>query len=219
MNSLLRCLKKDLLMELRDRTSLTVTITFAAITTLVIGLIIGQASIEIRMHAILIWIIIFFSAMNGLYHIFSREVEEGTALFLLKHHSAETIYLSKLIFNLLFFLAITTIICPLYLFFLQVLPERIILFLVIVYSGSLAIVSITTILAAMVSRAGGKGSLLTTIAFPLILPVLWTSIIMTENSFKNAAAIDYGNIIFLLAFSGVVICFSYLLFRFIWMEY
>ncbi len=218
MNSIVRCLKKDLLMEFRSKTAFSISFTFSAITTLAISLITSQIKLDENIHSILLWIIIFFSAMNGLSHIFTREEEEGTSLFLMLNHKPESVYLSKLIFNLIYFIILSSIICTMYLFFLQISPSNIHFFIISVFSGSTAIVSITTILGAMVSKAGGKGSLLTAVTFPLLLPVLWTSIKMTESSFKTDVAPYLGNAVFLLAFSGLVICLSYLLFRFIWME-
>jgi hypothetical protein len=42
---------------------------------------------------------------------------------------------------------------------------------------------------------------------------------MTSISIEGGAVKEYGNIIFLLAFSGVIILTSYLTFRFIWKEF
>jgi heme exporter protein B len=70
----------------------------------------------------------------------------------------------------------------------------------------------------MVSKAGGKGSLFTIISFPIILPVLWIAISATSAAIEKSGASDYGNTLFFLAFSGVLISLSFLLFRYIWVE-
>jgi heme exporter protein B len=88
----------------------------------------------------------------------------------------------------------------------------------IIFSGGVSISSATTILGAMVSKAGGKGSLFTVISFPIILPVLWIAISTTSVAIEKAGASDYSNILFFLAFPGVLISLSFLLFRYIWVE-
>ena len=219
MNSILKNLRKDFLIESRNRSALNISFAFAGITTLSVSLAAGGIPFTPLVQAIIFWIILFFSAMSGLAHIFIREEEEQNALFLSLYYSPEEIYISKLIFNIVLFLCIATLVTPLYLFFLQILPVYKILFMLTVISGSLAIASVTTVLGAMVSKTGSGSSLFTVISFPLLLPVLWTAISLTTLSIEGGGIPGYNNILFLLAFSGVIICASYLSFKFIWTEF
>ena len=218
MNSIIKNLRKDFLIEFRSRSALNISFAFAGITTLSVSLAAGGIPFTPLVQAIIFWIILFFSAMSGLAHIFIREEEEQNALFLSLYYSPEEIYISKLVFNLMLFLCIAALVTPLYLFFLQILPIYKILFLLTVISGSIAIASVTTILGAMVSKTGSGSSLFTVISFPILLPVLWTAISLTNVSIEGGGVPEYRNILFLLAFSGVIICASYLSFKFIWTE-
>lgn len=219
MNSrILNNIKKDFLIEFRNRSAVNISFAFAGITTLSVSLAAGGAPFTPVVHAIIFWIILFFSAMSGLAHIFIREEEEKNSLFLSLYYSPEEIYLSKLIFNIILFLSISVIVTALYLFFLQVFPVYPLLFILTVLSGSVAIASITTILGAIVSKAGSGSSLFTVISFPILLPVLWTAISLTSVSIDGSGVQEYRNIVFLLAFSGVIVSVSYLTFKFIWTE-
>jgi len=218
LNNILKNLRKDFLIEFRNRSALNISFAFAGITTLSVSLAAGGIPFSPLVQAIIFWIILFFSAMSGLAHIFIREEEEQNALFLSLYYSPEEIYISKLIFNMVLFLCIATLITPLYLFFLQILPVYKILFLLTVISGSIAIASVTTILGAMVSKTGSGSSLFTVISFPVLLPVLWTAISLTTISIEGGGVPEYKNILFLLAFSGVIVSASYLSFKFIWTE-
>ncbi|MCL1832967.1 MAG: heme exporter protein CcmB [Leptospirales bacterium] len=218
LNNILNNIKKDLVIEFRNRTAISISFAFAVITTLSISLVAGATPFSPMVHSIIFWIILFFSAMSGLAHTFIREEEEKTSLFLSLHYTPEEIYISKLIFNIILFLLIAIIITPLYLFFLQILPVYLTLFCLITLSGAVAIASVATILGAMVSKARSGSSLFTIISFPILLPVLWTTITMTAISIEGTAVNEYGNILFLLAFSGVIVLTSYLSFRFIWKE-
>ena len=150
--------------------------------------------------------------------IFVREEEQGTSLFLRMNSLVDAVYISKLIFNILFFLVIQILVTALFLFFFQIEIQHSILFFLSIFSGGLALSSSTTILGAMVAKAGGKGSLFTVISFPIILPVLWVSISLTESAIDSVKFPGYGNVIFLLAFAGFLSLISIILFKFIWME-
>jgi heme exporter protein B len=156
--------------------------------------------------------------MNGLSHIFIREEEEGTTLFLRFSSSPETVYIAKLLFNIIVLFAVACVITPLYIFFLGIAVHNPAQFVLIALSGCFAIASSTTLLAALVAKAGGKGPLFTIISFPVVLPVLWVCIKGSSVSFRQASNINIEGLVFLLAFSGAIIAVSYMLFEYIWIE-
>jgi heme exporter protein B len=218
-NRVFKNIQKDFLIEFRNRSAINISFAFAGITTLSVSLAAAGAPFTPAVHAIIFWIILFFSAMSGLAHIFIREEEEKNSLFLSLYYSPEEIYISKLVFNIILFLSISAVVTALYLFFLQIFPVYFFLFILTVFSGGIAIASVTTILGAMVSKAGSGSSLFTVISFPILLPVLWTAISLTSVSIDGAGVPEYRNIIFLLAFSGVIVSVSFLSFKFIWTEF
>ncbi len=214
---ILRNLRKDFLVEFRSRFAISVSMSFAAIVTIAISLTAGGVPFPVQVQAILLWVVIFFSAMNGLSHIFVREEDQSTALFLRINVNVDSIFISKYIFNQIFMAIIVAVITPLFLFFLQVQILHIPHFIFSVMIGGFSIAAATTILAAMVAKAGGKGSLFTIISFPILLPALWISISSTSAALK-APPPPEGNLLFLLAFSGFISVISFLLFRFVWLE-
>ncbi len=70
----------------------------------------------------------------------------------------------------------------------------------------------------MTAKAGGRGSLFTVISFPVILPVLLIAVKTTIRTLESASPDATGNIVFFLAFSGVLISLSLILFPIIWQE-
>jgi len=210
-------IRKDFTVEFRSRFAVSVAAAFAAITTLSVSLAAGGAPLAPLVHAILYWIIVFFSAMSGLAHIFTREEEEGTSLLLRLVAPPEAVFTAKLVFNCAMLFALAVIITPLYLFFLNVgLPGP--GFLALAASGTFAIAASSTVLAAIVARAGGKAALFTVISFPVLLPVLWICISTTSTILLGADADVAGSALFLLAFSGALVAVSYMLFEHIWSE-
>jgi heme exporter protein B len=210
-------IRKDFTVEFRSRFAVSVAAAFAAITTLSVSLAAGGAPLAPTVHAILYWIIVFFSAMSGLAHIFTREEEEGTSLLLRLVAPPEAVFTAKLIFNCAMLFTLAIIITPLYLFFLNVtLPGP--GFIALAAAGTFAIAASSTVLAAIVARAGGKAALFTVISFPILLPVLWISIRASSALLSGAHAAVTESVLFLLAFSGALVAVSYMLFEHIWSE-
>lgn len=216
-SEILRSFVKDAQIELRSPSALGTAVAFAGITTLVVSMVSGGVPFSSLVQSIFLWIILFFSAMNSLLHVFTREEEQQTTLFLSLSVSAEAVYLSKLLFNIFFFFLIELIVCPLFIFFSGVSVSHVLLFALTVLAGGFSISVSATILAAMAAKAGGKGALFTIIAFPILLPALWVAISTTNASF-SPEPVAYNNVYFLVAFSGTIAAVSYLLFRYIWGE-
>lgn len=217
-DNLKKNLRKDYRIEFRNKYSVNLSVSFAIISTLAISLISGVIVMPVNIQAILLWIVLFFSAMNGLSHIFIREEENGNSLFLAVNAKPEIIFTSKLLFNITFFLLLQVIIVPLFVFFMHLDIKAIISFAGIMLAGGLAISSVTTILAAITSRSGGKGSLFTVISFPVVLPVIWIASRATAGTLAEPGYSGTGSIVFLLAFSVPVTVLSYILFNYIWNE-
>jgi len=118
--TILSSIRKDFRVEFRGRYAINVSVAFAFITTLSISFATGGTAIRPAIQAIFLWVILFFSAMNSLSHVFTREEEESTALFLRLHSSAETVFLSKLLYNMAVFMFLEILIVPLCVFFFSI---------------------------------------------------------------------------------------------------
>lgn len=217
-NNVLKNLRKDFQVEFRNRYTLNVSLSFAVISTLSISLASGGINFSDKMHAIILWIILFFCAMNALSHIFIREEEQETALFLRLNSKPEVVLISKLVFNISMFFLLQALIIPLFIFFLNMEVKSYIAFALTMIAGGLAMSSSTTILAAITSKSKGKGPLFTVISFPVVLPVIWVASESTALALNKSSFEGLNNIIFLFSFSVVIIMVSYILFDFIWLE-
>lgn len=145
-------------------------------------------------------------------------MERGTDAFLMLSSSAETVYLSKLVFNCIYMLVLAAFILPCFLFFLSPPVFDYPLLVGNVAAGGIAIAAVSTVLGAMVARTGGKTAMFTVLSFPLIMPVLLVAIKLTEETFLKTATGGLKGILFLLAFCGFITAISLLLFRYIWMR-
>ena len=167
----------------------------------------------------LLWIIIFFTAMSGLSHIFVREEEKHTADTLKLVAQPTSVFLGKFLFNLflLFFLEIITV--PLYFAVMNFEINGILIFLTVLILGSLGLSAGATMTAAIISKASAKGALFAVLSFPILLPVIIAGINGTKISVKHIAISEAsGELQMLFAYSVVVITAGILLFDFVWNE-
>jgi heme exporter protein B len=192
---------------------------FAVTTLVTVSFSVGSFGLENDIAAALLWIILFFSAMAGLARTFVQEEETGTVTALKMAAEPEPVYLGKLFFNifLIFSLAILTV--PLFLVMLNLRVVSVYSFLLVVILGCLGLAGASTILAAIVSKAGAKGSLLTVLAFPILLPLLIGAINATRSAMSGVTPeIIRPDLHLLLFYNGMAIVASLLLFEYVWNE-
>jgi heme exporter protein B len=218
LNEIKKNLTREIRVEFRSRAAMSLAFSFSVITVLGTALAARGVTPEPLTMSLLLWIILFFSAMNGLSHVFTRESERGTLLLLRSVSSAGGVFAAKLIFNIVLFLVIEAVSAPLFLFFFQTVPADPGAFAGILAAGGFSVAAGSSILAAIASMAGARGALFAVISFPVLLPVLWTAVIATERALSGAEIPQASSYIFLLAFSGSVILISFPLFKNLWFE-
>lgn len=216
--STLALVKKDLIDEFRSRHAITSIALFSLTTLVMVSFSIGVFSLEAVLHSAFLWIIVFFSAMTALARSFIKEEENCTSWALRLNASAEIIFTGKLLFNAILILGLVFVLYPMYLILMS--PPKggniplTVLFLIL---GSLCLAGTTTILSAITAKAGAKNSLLPVIAFPVLLPVLLTSIQGTTAAFAGMGVAEvYSEIVFLFSFLVIIVTASLLLFTYVW---
>lgn len=208
---------KDLVEEFRTRYAFNTLLMFALTTLVMVSFAVGIYTLSPGLHAAFLWIIIFFSAMSGLARAFVKEEERGTAQGLRLSASPEIIFVGKFVFNLLLVGALTALIFPLYHVMMTPPQGNIGVLLFTLFLGIFCLAGATTILAAIVARAGGKNSLMPILSFPVLLPVLVTAIHATASGMEGGGWSQVqGEVQFLVSYGIVIITASWLLFGYVW---
>lgn len=208
--------QKDLASEWRTRVALSSLLLFAFSVLILVGYAVGPTTLlpgdRPTVNAVLLWIVLFFSAMTGLSRVFVKEEEAGTAAALRLRASAPAVFLGKLVLNLLLLLVVETFVVPLFLALMGFEIKCGELLAALLVLGSIGLASASTFVAAIVAKASAKGTLFAVLAIPLLLPplvaaVLGTRMAATDASF--ASGIDFLKLI--LAYDGVVTTAGFLL--------
>ncbi len=210
---------KDLRLELRSRYALNAILMFGVTTLVVVSFSLGQAGLPPKLLAALFWIIMFFSAMSGLAHVFIREEESGTALVLKLRAEPDAIYWGKLIFNFTLLAIMTVIIAPLFFIFTDAPTGNIGAFIIVLLLGVIGLCGATTIIAAIIAKVAVKGALFAVLSFPVLVVLLLLLVGASTKVFDGRPLADImTEIQGLVAYCVVMITASVLLFKFVWLE-
>ncbi|MBD3226275.1 MAG: ABC transporter permease [Caldithrix sp.] len=212
-------LQKDIQQEFKTRFAVNAILLFAVVTLTAVSFSIGTYSASQEILAALLWIILFFSAMSGLSHIFVREEETHTADTLKLVALPVNVFWGKFFFNLILLILVEIIIIPLYFAVMNFVVIHTSFFILVMLLGSLGLTGGGTMVAAIISKASAKGALFTVLSFPILLPVLVSAISATNSAVGNDPVSLTGNAIqTMIAYDVVIITASVLLFDFVWNE-
>jgi len=208
---------KDGICEFRTRYAVSALFMFALISLASISMSIGAASLPADLTAALLWVLLFFCAMAGLSRVFVQEEESGTIIALQIYGSGQAVLFGKLLFNILMLLALTMLIIPLFIIFLNVDIYHWPIFIVVLILGDIGIAAASTITAAMVAKTQGKNALFTVLTFPLLLPQFLSCISATAKILMNVKP-DISDILFMAAYNVVLMIASSIVFDYLWYD-
>ncbi len=211
---------KDFKSELRTRYAINALAMFIIVAISVILFSVGNEKISTSLTGGLFWVVIFFTAMSGLSRAFVSEEERGTSLTLQLIAAPSTVFIGKLLFNIILVFAMNTIIAVLYsAIFEAFIIQNFVLFLVSFILGNIGLAVSSTIIAAIIAKAGAKGTLYPVLSFPILLPLILTSVQLTLFSLDG---ISFERAKFELAivvsYDIIMLTASFMLFDFIWKE-
>ncbi|HDI51598.1 MAG TPA: ABC transporter permease [Bacteroidetes bacterium] len=216
---MLAIMNKDLRSELRTKYAINAIVMFAVITLAAISFTVGAFALAPQFQAALLWIVLFFSASSGLPRVFIKEEESKTVNALKLSSSPLGVFLGKLMFNLILLLILASIIVPLFIALMGVNIKGLALFVLIVVLGLLGLSGASTIVAAIVAKAATKGTLFAVLAFPILLPLLITTISATDYAMGGGTITGgFSHIQILVSYIGIMLTISILLFEFVWQE-
>jgi heme exporter protein B len=211
---------KDLHSELRTRYAINSLAMFIIVAISIILFAVGQEKVSESLTGGLFWVVIFFTAMSGLSRAFVSEEERGTSLTLQLLSAPSTVFSGKLIFNIVLVSCMNTIIALLYAaLFETFVIQNFLLFLISFVLGNFGLAISSTIIAAIIAKAGAKGTLYPVLSFPILLPLILTSVQLTLFAL-DGTSIEKAKyeLAIVVSYDVIMLTVSYLLFDFIWKD-
>lgn len=212
--------QKDFHSEIRTRYAINSLAMFIIVAISVILFSIGNESISPALTGGLYWVVIFFSAMSGLSRAFVSEEERGTTLTLQLIASPTTVFTGKLLFNLILVFLMNIVITLLYsILFAEFVIQNFLLFVLTFILGNIGIAISSTVIAAIIAKAGSKGTLYPVLSFPILLPLILTSVQLTSFAIEGIPISEaFFELAIVVSYNIVMISASYMLFDFIWKD-
>lgn len=205
---------KDLRTERRTKANFNAVVFLAALMLLLFGFALGPDAEALRAAAPgVLWLTVLFSGVQAFHRSYEIELESGALEALLLYPgSRKSIFVGKLIANLVFVLLMEAVVVPVaaVLYTLPLAPVipglALILFL-----GTLGFVTLGTFYGAMASRLRAREVLLPLLLFPMLIPVLVASVEATASLMAGDVMGDMGSWIKLLVAFDVIFLFASLL--------
>lgn len=214
--STLAVFQKDMRLEIRNRFGINTVLMFLAATLFILLFSIRNERLTEGLTASLIWLVLVFTAVIALGRAFIAEAEQQTMLLLQIHAKPTAVYSGKLLFNFLFIWISTLIAATLFCVLTNSSPTWSMLFTILTL-GALGLSGTTTLLSAIIAKAGNKGALLAVLALPLLFPLLLPAVAATKSALLDVSwRMIQDELVTLLSFAGTVITASVLLFEYVW---
>jgi heme exporter protein B len=208
--------------ELRTKQALNAVVLFAVCSIVAVSLGLGplNRSAELPLiHAALLWIVLLFAAFTALARVFVVEEEQRTAAALRLAAPAHAVYLGKLLFNVVLLFGLTVVVGVLAVILLRMQVKAPGALVVLLAAGSLALVSGTTLIAAIIARSSSRGALFAVLSFPLLIPMLVTAVRGTALTLAGSGwERTMAPLQTLLAYAAAMFVSSLFLFGIVWEE-
>ncbi|MFP3908591.1 MAG: heme exporter protein CcmB [Archaeoglobaceae archaeon] len=207
--SFLEVAKKDLKIEFRTKNTLNLMVLFALITSIMFSVAIPfglPADISPRLHAALLWLVFLFVGMLGYGRAFLREVELETLEGLkLSPLTPTDILLGKIGYNLVIMLLMEAIVLPIFIALFDLQIANPLMAVGAVTLGNIGFVIVASSLSILVLNSRARELLLPVIMFPVIFPIISSTIHALSLSIEGASFGDILDpVILIVSFSIIM---------------
>lgn len=210
-------LAKEWRVELRARHALATVGLFATTSLVLVSVTLGPLGTDPASRSILpslLWILLLFTAAAAIPRSFVHEEELGTARALRMTARASCVLFGKMAFVASLLVLLELALVPLFATLLQWPVADPLRLATALLAGGLGLAAGSTLVAAIVAHARGRGALFPVLAFPVLLPLL---VLAVAASRQAAAGLpDDGALRLLLLYDGTIVTAAAMLFPAVW---
>lgn len=210
---------KDVLLEIRSRDRMTAMAAFAVLAAALFSFSLDTTAVRPRdVAAGLVWMTLIFGGLLGVGRTFHLEAEDGAFQGILTAPvPKDAVFLAKVIANFVLVYALSLLSLGVFALFLAVDVTSSLGWVVLVLGlGSLGLVALSTLFAAVSTGSTMGETLLPVLVFPLLLPMVVFGAGATTRLIagRPIAEVD-GNVRMLGAFAVVAVAAGTVLFRYV----
>lgn len=211
-------LKKDILLELRQKHTFYGILLYIASTIFVLYLSLPESP-EADVWNSLFWVIQLFVCVNTVAKSFLQE-SRGRMLYFYSIASPVEFILAKLFFNIILMLIMSLVSLLLFFVFLDNPVTDSVRFTGIVLLGGISISLVFTLMSAIAAKAQQNAALIAILGFPVILPQLLLLMRLSKAAFsevfREGAVLQLAGLVGLMDL--LVIVMAVILFPYLWKD-
>ncbi len=215
---ILTLLKKDILLELRQKHTFYGILLYIASTIFVLYLSMPDSP-EANVWNSLFWVIQLFVCVNTVAKSFLQE-SRGRMLYFYSIASPVEFIIAKLVFNIILMALMSLVSLMLFFTFLANPVNDSLRFMGIVILGGTSISLVFTLMSAIAAKAQQNAALIAILGFPVILPILLLLMRLSKSAFaeifRDGALLQLSGLIILM--DVLVVALAIILFPFLWKE-
>lgn len=164
----------------------------------------------------LFWIIILFTAITSVSKSFLQE-RDGKLLYFYTLVKAESIILSKIIYNSLILIVLSLIG---FVFYIIVMGNPVtdnLMYVGAIIIGAIGLATTLTLVAGIASKSENSAMLMAILSFPLVIPILLLILKITKNAMDGLdRSQSFDEIANLLAIDTIAFTLSIILYPYLW---
>jgi heme exporter protein B len=208
---------KEVRMEWRQKYAFNSLLLYVVATVFICYLSFRQI-VDLPVWNALFWIIQLFAATNAIAKSFLQE-GRGRILYYYTIADPRAIILSKIVYNLILMVVLSAINLLVYSLFIGNPVQDMFMFTIAVLLGSSGFSAVLSMVSAIASKAENNSTLMPILSFPILLPMLMTSIRFTKNAMDGLDwSVSLQYVWLGLALNALILALAFLLFPYLWRE-
>ncbi len=166
----------------------------------------------------LFWIILLFAGVNAVAKSFMQE-SRGRLLYFYTLADARSVIMAKTVYSLLLMITLSIISLIFYSLFVGSPVVNYPMYFLAMVLGSAGFATVLSMVSAIAAKAGSNTTLMAVLSFPILIPLLMTTIRFSKNAMDGLAwSVNVNFMIILVSLNALVIALSYLLFPYLWRQ-
>lgn len=212
-------LRKDLLLELRNKDVITSMLVFSLVVVVIFNFVFDPGTDQMRVTAPgILWVAITFASNLGLSRTFAREQENSKMQgLLLCPIDRSNIYVAKVVGNVIFILIVEAITVPIMVVLYDLAIGKVFgMLMLILLLGTIGFASVGTIFSAISANTRSREVMLPILLFPVSVPVILSAIKSTAY-LLNGRDINqvWSWVKMLIGFDIIFFVVSFLLYKYV----
>lgn len=210
-------IRKEFMLEWKQRYALSGLLLYV-VTTIFVCYLCFKKVVDVPSWNALFWIILLFASVNAVAKSFMQESRHRN-LYYYTLAAPQVVIGAKLVYNTLLLFTLALIHLLVYGLLIGNPVQDLPLFMVALMLGVFGLASVMTLISAIASKAGANSTLMAILGFPVLMPLLLTSIRLSKNAVDGlTVASNQQFIIVLIALNIAISALAIILFPYLWRE-